>query len=289
MCPKICGNWVLLIYLKIPTSLLEDYNLDFFNNFLVCLNINDQRTIVITLALASLLMSMLSSSVDKNLNLLFTHTNIDSCYLNLLAAGKLYCLLTTCFQFCCQGGIVYQKYILFYTTIVMKIHIQTPHESRMYSLEFLVKRSRSQYIYYWKWNCSLLSLSMWLDLDLLPTLKNYTFCNGTIIQLGLLFILSHNHILYRVTVRWPTRESTDPQFCLRTVAAFPSSWVTRNRTNAAAPIGKADIGTICQSESSYSRGSVLTMTRRNMTSSGDCFDHVIKLPWWWREMQNQLF
>ena len=29
MCPKICGNWVLLIYLKIPTSLLEDYSLDF--------------------------------------------------------------------------------------------------------------------------------------------------------------------------------------------------------------------------------------------------------------------
>ena len=29
MCPKICGKWVLLIYLKIPTSLLEDYSLDF--------------------------------------------------------------------------------------------------------------------------------------------------------------------------------------------------------------------------------------------------------------------
>ena len=28
MRPKICGNWVLLIYLKIPTSLLEDYSLD---------------------------------------------------------------------------------------------------------------------------------------------------------------------------------------------------------------------------------------------------------------------
>ena len=78
-------------------------------------------------------------------------------------------------------------------------------------------------------------------------------------------------------VSWPTRESTDRQFCLRTVAAFPSSWVTRKRTNAAALIGKTDIGTICQSESSYSRGSVLIMTRRNMTSSGDCFDHVITI------------
>ena len=29
MCPKICGNWVLLINLKISTSLLEDYSLDF--------------------------------------------------------------------------------------------------------------------------------------------------------------------------------------------------------------------------------------------------------------------
>ena len=29
MSPKICGNWVLLIYLKIPTSLLEDYSLAF--------------------------------------------------------------------------------------------------------------------------------------------------------------------------------------------------------------------------------------------------------------------
>ena len=28
MRPKICGNWVLLIYFKIPTSLLEDYSLD---------------------------------------------------------------------------------------------------------------------------------------------------------------------------------------------------------------------------------------------------------------------
>ena len=31
MRPKICGNWVLLIYLKIPTSLLEDYSLDIHN------------------------------------------------------------------------------------------------------------------------------------------------------------------------------------------------------------------------------------------------------------------
>ena len=30
-CPKICGNWVLLIYLKILTSLLEDYSLDFIS------------------------------------------------------------------------------------------------------------------------------------------------------------------------------------------------------------------------------------------------------------------
>ena len=29
MCLKIRGNWVLLIHLKILTSLLEDYNLDF--------------------------------------------------------------------------------------------------------------------------------------------------------------------------------------------------------------------------------------------------------------------
>ena len=36
MCPKICGNWVLLIYLKIPTSLLEDYNLDFAILLLIC-------------------------------------------------------------------------------------------------------------------------------------------------------------------------------------------------------------------------------------------------------------
>ena len=31
MHPKICGNWVLLIYLKIPTALLEDYSLDIHN------------------------------------------------------------------------------------------------------------------------------------------------------------------------------------------------------------------------------------------------------------------
>ena len=30
MCPKICGNWMLLIYFKIPTSLLEDYSLDYY-------------------------------------------------------------------------------------------------------------------------------------------------------------------------------------------------------------------------------------------------------------------
>ena len=32
MCLAICGNGVLLFYLKIPTSPLEDYNLDFYEH-----------------------------------------------------------------------------------------------------------------------------------------------------------------------------------------------------------------------------------------------------------------
>ena len=33
----------------------------------------------------------------------------------------------------------------------MKLHMQTPHESRMCSIDFEVQRSRSQCINYWKW------------------------------------------------------------------------------------------------------------------------------------------
>ena len=48
-----------------------------------------------------------------------------------------------------------------FTPIIMKLHMQTPHESRMCPIDFEVKRSRSrsQCINYWKWfpahNCFL--------------------------------------------------------------------------------------------------------------------------------------
>ena len=40
-----------------------------------------------------------------------------------------------------------------FTPIIMKLHMQTPHESRMCPIDFEVKRSRSrsQCINYWKW------------------------------------------------------------------------------------------------------------------------------------------
>ena len=40
-----------------------------------------------------------------------------------------------------------------FTPIIMKLHMQTPHESRMCPIRFEVKgqRSRSQCINYWKW------------------------------------------------------------------------------------------------------------------------------------------
>ena len=64
------------------------------SQFLVCWNVNVRRTIVITL-----LLSLLSSSIDKYFNLskpltLFSHTLIDSCYLNVVSASELSCLVT---------------------------------------------------------------------------------------------------------------------------------------------------------------------------------------------------
>ena len=38
-----------------------------------------------------------------------------------------------------------------FTLIIMKLHMQTPHETRMCPIDFEVQRSRSQYINYWKW------------------------------------------------------------------------------------------------------------------------------------------
>ena len=38
-----------------------------------------------------------------------------------------------------------------FTPIIMKLHVQTPHESRMCPIDFEVQRSRSQCINYWKW------------------------------------------------------------------------------------------------------------------------------------------
>ena len=38
-----------------------------------------------------------------------------------------------------------------FTPIIMKLHMQTPHESRMCPIDFEVKRSRSQCMNYWKW------------------------------------------------------------------------------------------------------------------------------------------
>ena len=38
-----------------------------------------------------------------------------------------------------------------FTSIIMKLHMQTPHEARMCPIDFEVKRSRSQCINYWKW------------------------------------------------------------------------------------------------------------------------------------------
>ena len=38
-----------------------------------------------------------------------------------------------------------------FTPIIMKLHMQTPHEARMCPIDFEVKRSRSQCINYWKW------------------------------------------------------------------------------------------------------------------------------------------
>ena len=37
------------------------------------------------------------------------------------------------------------------TPIIMKLHMQTPHEARMCPIDFEVQRSRSQCINYWKW------------------------------------------------------------------------------------------------------------------------------------------
>ena len=38
-----------------------------------------------------------------------------------------------------------------FTPIIMKLQMQTPHESRMCPIDFEVQRSRSQCINYWKW------------------------------------------------------------------------------------------------------------------------------------------
>ena len=38
-----------------------------------------------------------------------------------------------------------------FTPIIMKLHMQTPHEARMCPIDFEVQRSRSQCINYWKW------------------------------------------------------------------------------------------------------------------------------------------
>ena len=38
-----------------------------------------------------------------------------------------------------------------FTPIIMKRHMQTPHEARMCPIDFEVKKSRSQCINYWKW------------------------------------------------------------------------------------------------------------------------------------------
>ena len=38
-----------------------------------------------------------------------------------------------------------------FTPIIMKLHMQTPNESRMWPIYFEVQRSRSQCINYWKW------------------------------------------------------------------------------------------------------------------------------------------
>ena len=38
-----------------------------------------------------------------------------------------------------------------FTPIIMKLHMQTPHEARMRPIDFEVQRSRSQCINYWKW------------------------------------------------------------------------------------------------------------------------------------------
>ena len=37
------------------------------------------------------------------------------------------------------------------TPIIVKLHIQTPHESRMCPIDFGAQGSRSKCIYYWKW------------------------------------------------------------------------------------------------------------------------------------------
>ena len=38
-----------------------------------------------------------------------------------------------------------------FTPIIMKLHMQTPHEAMMCPIDFEVQRSRSQCINYWKW------------------------------------------------------------------------------------------------------------------------------------------
>ena len=73
---------------------ISSHNLLFLTDrvqYLVCQDINARKTLVIPLVSESA--SSLLLSVDKNFNTI--HTLIDSCYLNLIVAGKLCCLLTT--------------------------------------------------------------------------------------------------------------------------------------------------------------------------------------------------
>ena len=52
----------------------------------------------------------------------------------------------------CRPHLGFRRITAFpFTSIIMKLHMQTPHESRMCPIDFEVQRSRSQCINYWKW------------------------------------------------------------------------------------------------------------------------------------------
>ena len=91
MCPKICGNWVLLIYLKIPTSLLEDYNLDESN----LVNVTKYIWIIASpiLILIGTVTNAISVVVLSRKRLMISNSIF---YLTILSGDNILCCISGC-------------------------------------------------------------------------------------------------------------------------------------------------------------------------------------------------